>query len=947
MKTEHVNIEEIVNDNRDTRQMKSAVLKYLRDICASGLDSNSKADANKDDFIAAFKVLNSIQDYELKRSSLSEFIEIVPHLHVFTNVFNSAVTSLLTIIEQSKPTAMAAKSMLLRISDSIPDMPELNDLYGTVMLAAINVSDKIRDDGIRNFSLGGISEKLRERGESLEPLSLLAVRAALGFAEKEGYRGYSLDLIAKKLPKICDYTFYHNQTFLGIARALPKRGEFLKVYKKAVVVAMEATHHINEPYAERYSLLFIARDLPKTDEYLELYQSALAKTIDIALTMDLPFAKQFTLLEVLQEVPKTKTFIPVIYRLVEACLPFYSMKSRMQDVEVLDVIDYIIVAEEKAIKESTKRKYIRHYYAKLFAAELDKFTDELNDVRIIELLNPYSHVWVRPVILRDTVKKVLDHFEELKGKYHGKEIVRPVFIGETIPELGTHSYEIKERVLAKDIIAIDLGATNTIIMRYTGTAEPEFITLERASTTLDGAVVVPTAIDLKTGAIGVETSEEARAVNIKKMMIEGSPNSEKLMEDYIKALYPRLQDATTEPGWFKLLKGRPPAERLTITVPVGYHAYRKKLEAITARTMKGMDVGFVEEPLAAAIGYQVAEERDKLVLVVDFGGCTLDIMLLRISVDETHVVAKPDRSKRLGGRDIDVWLADFLALKAAIQTTDDDSGHAPALIHAAERIKIELSQYASATFKWEGKEICDVTRQDFEGILEEHEFYKTLDRELSYVLKKSKKMGVSQEMIEAVLLTGGSSQIPSFKDKIAHTFPELRAKNTIYDHSPLTAVARGASLYGTKDVIDRHLGMAYALKFSLAAGGNRSLSYEIVFEKGEPLPFEKTFSIAPALTLGAQDVLYLEFFTVPEGLVTRRWVSDAGMEYIKQVLKHSEVEIALDSLKVVPLEFKNTLKKSEKVEVVFCVDEAGNLTLRYGAEGTEGGTQVNTDVRLQ
>jgi molecular chaperone DnaK (HSP70) len=110
-----------------------------------------------------------------------------------------------------------------------------------------------------------------------------------------------------------------------------------------------------------------------------------------------------------------------------------------------------------------------------------------------------------------------------------------------------------------------------------------------------------------------------------------------------------------------------------------------------------------------------------------------------------------------------------------------------------------------------------------------------VDRSVSYVLKRAEKVGVKKDRIEAVLLTGGSSQIPSFKDKIAYIFPDLRNKNLIYDHSPLTAVGLGAALYGTRDVTDRHLGMAYALKYS-SADKDAPHSYSIVLEKGEILP---------------------------------------------------------------------------------------------------------------
>ena len=119
-----------------------------------------------------------------------------------------------------------------------------------------------------------------------------------------------------------------------------------------------------------------------------------------------------------------------------------------------------------------------------------------------------------------------------------------------------------------------------------------------------------------------------------------------------------------------------------------------------------------------------------------------------------------------------------------------------------------------------------VTRADLEQVLDGHEFYKTIDRTILNVLKRAEKVGLKKESIQAVLLTGGSSQIPSFKDKISHLFPELRARNQVYDHSPLTAVALGAALYGTRDITDRHIAVAYAMKYVPAREGRRTVLFD-------------------------------------------------------------------------------------------------------------------------
>ena len=271
-------------------------------------------------------------------------------------------------------------------------------------------------------------------------------------------------------------------------------------------------------------------------------------------------------------------------------------------------------------------------------------------------------------------------------------------------------------------------------------------------------------------------------------------------------LYSHLKEELTPTGWIKAIS-KSPKETFYLTVPVGFQGYRKDLLEVAKKAAKGIKVDFIEEPLAAAIGYQIAEERDKIVMIIDFGGCTLDVMALRINLKAVNVVAKPDRSQMLGGSDIDFWLASALGEKVGINEDEIPD----TLLNIAEEIKIELSKNPSVPFVWDGKEICRVETDILKRLLEERGFYNSIDRAVSYVLKKTGKIGVAREKIEAVIITGGSSQIPSFKEKIASIFPELSAENKIYDHSPLSAVVTGAAYYGTREITDRHLTVAYAV----------------------------------------------------------------------------------------------------------------------------------------
>ena len=421
------------------------------------------------------------------------------------------------------------------------------------------------------------------------------------------------------------------------------------------------------------------------------------------------------------------------------------------------------------------------------------------------------------------------------------------------------------------------------------------------------------------------------------MLLEGNPKGAEHMERFFKELYAHIRKATqSTSGWFSILP-KNATDVLYITVPVGYRDYMKTMGRIARKNVgKSTRVEFIEEPLAAAVGYEVVDKKDKLIMVIDFGGSTLNTMVMRLNINEVHIVAKPERAQILGGYDIDLWLAEFLAVKAGLAKDDIPAS----LVSAAEQIKIALSQRNETPFEWQGRAVCTVTRGEFEEVLNQHDFYRFIDRTLAYVLKRAEKVGLEKNRIEAVLLTGGSSQIPSFKEKVAALFPELKEDNLVYDHSPLTAVGLGASLYGTRDITDRHLGMAYALRYT-AGGKEVTHSYSIVLEKGETLPFEKTYRLNPARRLGEQRELYIELFEVPESMLTRVWVMESGIEFLKQELKHNDSNVALAALKGVTLVADETIKA--QIEVTFCVDEAGRLSIKWGPDDA----RVETGLRLQ
>lgn len=906
--------------------------KEKKDALISSLKELPKVLSSLPAYEMGLQFISKLEHPEEMRTALIEFMDEIPKTVDFLDFSIKALGYTIEAFNKIDD-AKHRKSALLRIANKLPKSPEYTRLYKKAMELAIEASHAIEDRVISRYSLVDIAEELPKTREFV-PLYLHAMRMALDLAEDPAYRKYSLTEIAKELPKSSDYAFYRKYTLLGMASDLLRLPEGLPLYKEAINFAIEAAGIIEEPYYKKYALMFIANELPKTPEFYNIYKQAVEESYKAALLIKDPFGKKHALIDIMKTLPKTQDFMPLFLSAIEQVLSFFTVKKWIDDIKVTDVLDFMLLAENRSMTDEKKHKFAKEKYANIFAAELDKLVNEVNDIRLIDILKPYSHVWIQPKALRDAAQKVVNRLENLKDRYHGRDIERPVFIKESHPDTDKQLFQEKSKAVSKDSLSIDLGATNTVIMRKKGNTQPDFLVLDALSRRYGDTCMVPTILNPETMTIGTAALGKGLVTDIKRMLIGNKPKGKEYMEQYIQLLYKHLKRAMGNTGWISGLTGSF-ADTLFLTVPIGFKHYQKTLREIIEKNIRGIRLEFIEEPLAAAIGYQVAESRDKVVMVIDFGGCTLDVMILRTNLNEVHVVAKPERSLLLGGKDIDSWLAEYLADKAGLASNERPE----LLLLKAEEIKISLSEHRVASFEWEGKEICSLTRETFEEILAAHDFYATVDRSLSYVLRKAEKVGVSKNMIEDVLITGGSSQIPSFKEKIGHAFSELRERNAIYDHSPLSAVARGAAMYTTRNIIDRHLGLAYAIRYT-TKDKEASHSYDIILEKGEALPFEKTFSIMPAKALGPQTEIYLELAEVPEGLITRRWVTEAGVEYLRQAIKQSN-DTLLKGLKIVTLPFDHPLE--EDVMVTFGIDVSGNLKVIYGKENKE----IDTGLRLQ
>jgi molecular chaperone DnaK (HSP70) len=256
--------------------------------------------------------------------------------------------------------------------------------------------------------------------------------------------------------------------------------------------------------------------------------------------------------------------------------------------------------------------------------------------------------------------------------------------------------------------------------------------------------------------------------------------------------------------WEALPKELEP-NRLILTAPVeACGGYRRWLREVCA-SLAVAEIALVDEPTAAAIGSGLAP--GSRVLVVDFGGGTLDVslvalqggegkaapvaQLLRFAGRDLRQSGQALRTARvlgkagapLGGRDLDRWIAQALC-----------PDHAPTgtLLAAAEALKCSLSEREDAlqilSQPGGGRQELRLSRSGLERILESQGLRQVVEGLLGAVEAAARRAGFALADVDAILPVGGGSRLPWFRRLLRERLPTVPLR----DERPVAAVALGA-----------------------------------------------------------------------------------------------------------------------------------------------------------
>lgn len=417
-------------------------------------------------------------------------------------------------------------------------------------------------------------------------------------------------------------------------------------------------------------------------------------------------------------------------------------------------------------------------------------------------------------------------------------------------------------------IAIDFGTSNTVVARWnTIEQKSEIIELKNISQLIgNNDYLIPSLIYVENGIndqviIGKKVEKKGLDINNNSRFFRcfkrgiGAEN---------QGFLPQLdgQDITFEKVGELFLNalirelGEIP-DSLILTVPVdSFENYRTWLIKI-CESWQINQIRMIDESTAAALGYQT--DIDNLILVIDFGGGTIDFSLVKLNLEKNqkptgfilkwgqnllgnnsaqktkiaNVIAKI--GKNLGGADLDNWLMDYFQKTQNIPKSS-------LTFRLIEKIKIALSN----NLKTEEIYFNDLTldtyqlsldRVQFDRILEDNNFFSDLDNLMTNLLQQARRNGVEIGDIDTVLLVGGTTQIPAFKTWITNYFDETKIKGD----RPFSAIATGALQLEKGIEIKDFLYHSYGIRYWDKR--QKCHNWHPIISSGQPYPMVKPIEL--------------------------------------------------------------------------------------------------------
>jgi molecular chaperone DnaK (HSP70) len=241
-----------------------------------------------------------------------------------------------------------------------------------------------------------------------------------------------------------------------------------------------------------------------------------------------------------------------------------------------------------------------------------------------------------------------------------------------------------------------------------------------------------------------------------------------------------------------------PVQRAVITVPA-YFSDAQRQATREAGEIAGLEVmRIINEPTAASLVYEAAQDQGKRILVYDLGGGTFDVSVVRIEGGVVEVISSHGNN-HLGGDDFDekivAHVLEHLKIKHGVSISDRPQAMARVL-RSAEAAKKHLSDHPYARIEEEylterdGKLInldLELSRDEYEEMITPF-----IEETLGAIHIALESANLTSSQVDEILLVGGATRTPMIRRRLTEAF----GREPRGEVDPDLCVAMGAAIQG-------------------------------------------------------------------------------------------------------------------------------------------------------
>ena len=268
-----------------------------------------------------------------------------------------------------------------------------------------------------------------------------------------------------------------------------------------------------------------------------------------------------------------------------------------------------------------------------------------------------------------------------------------------------------------------------------------------------------------------------------------------------------------------------PVTEAIISVPAYFNDSQRCATKLAAQ-LAGVHVErLINEPSAAALYYQMTYgKKDGCIMVIDFGGGTLDVSVVECFENIIEIIGIAG-DNHLGGNDVDHEIAQFFCRQNGISLENLSNEERAILYKQAEKAKITLSTNEIATM------VLVAQNKEYRLILTNKlmtEICNDLFQRIKKIINQAVKNCSRRPAIDNVVLVGGSGKLTALQKYLSDLF----GRQVYAAPEPEKAIALGLGVYAGIKLRDEQMQdivMTDVCPFSLGVGARHSTQDQTVY----------------------------------------------------------------------------------------------------------------------